>query len=51
MIVSIVEDIQDFFNKIPGFIEKYSTNPLFWTILVLVLVAIGFFTVNSLGDK
>lgn len=51
MTVSIIDDIKQFFERIPNILEKYSGNPLFWVILLLVLIAITFYTVNNLGGK
>lgn len=51
MIVTIIDEIGQFFERIPDFLEKYSSHPFFWIILLLVLIAITFFAVNRLGDK
>lgn len=51
MIVSIIDKIEQFFGRITDFVEKYSAHPIFWIILLLVLVTITFFAVNKLGDK
>lgn len=51
MIVSIMDNIEQFFERIPVFLEKYSAHPVFWIVLLLGLIAITFFAVSNLGDK
>lgn len=51
MILTITEDIQKFFNDITKFIEENYANPLFWIILVIVIVLITFLAINNLSEK
>lgn len=51
MIVSIIDEIKQFFERIPTFLDKNDGNPLFWVAILLVMVAITFYAVNKLGDK
>lgn len=51
MILSVVEEIKEFFINIPMFIEENYSNPLFWIIIAGFIIIITFFAINHLGEK
>ena len=51
MTLSVIDQIQDFFEGIPSFVERNYSNPLFWIILLVSIVIITRIAINSLGNK
>ena len=51
MILNFIDDIQKFFSEIPMFIEENFSNPVFWILIVSVIVIITTYAINDLGSK
>ncbi len=51
MIISIAEEFENIFHELSNLVENNSSNPIFWIVLLLVMVAITFFGINNLGNK
>ena len=51
MILDFMDTIDSWNDKIIDFLDKYSGNPIFWIILLIVLFAFGCFAVQYLNKK
>lgn len=51
MILGIMEAIESAFNKFGKFVQDNYGNPIFWAILVMVIVLITAYVISELGDK
>lgn len=47
----LIDSITNFFSKIPDFIENNATSPIFWVVLLLVMIGITFTAINKFNDK
>ena len=51
MVLGIMESIDDIFTKLGDFVEKNYGNPIFWGVLVLVILALAVYVISELGGK
>ena len=51
MILSIMDDLQEVFNKIGKFVERNFDQPFFWLTIFAILLVIGLFGISKFADK
>lgn len=51
MLLDLSEKFNDIGNKVSAFLEKNGSNPLFWSITLIVLFAIAYWAIQYLNKK
>lgn len=51
ILFALPEFFTKFATRINNFINRYSSNPIFWVILLIALLAITYSAITSLSNK
>lgn len=51
MLLNIMNDIEDIFNKFGKFVEDNYSNPFLWIVIFVVLLVLSSYVISNLGDK
>ena len=51
MLLNIMNDIEDIFNKFGKFVEENYSNPFLWIVIFVVLLVLSSDVISNLGDK
>ena len=51
LVMGIFDEIKKVFNDIGKFVEKNYSEPFFWIILFVVLLAVSLYVISELADK